>query len=62
MSLDVVDREQRDIKGLYRQARAGKIPNMTGINSPYEAPDNPTYEAIGSVKSITKDLVQIILQ
>ena len=32
--------EQRDVKGLYRKARAGKIPNMTGVNSPYEAPEN----------------------
>jgi len=32
--------EQRDIKGLYKKARAGLIPNMSGISSPYEAPDN----------------------
>ncbi|WP_069372830.1 sulfate adenylyltransferase subunit CysN [Herbaspirillum seropedicae] len=30
--------EQRDPKGLYKKARSGLIPNMTGINSPYEAP------------------------
>jgi len=33
--------EQRDVKGLYQKARRGEIPNMTGINSPYEAPGNP---------------------
>lgn len=33
--------EQRDPKGLYRQARAGKLPNFTGIDDPYEAPLNP---------------------
>lgn len=33
--------EQRDVKGLYRRARAGEIRNFTGISSPYEAPDNP---------------------
>ncbi|MDK4742751.1 sulfate adenylyltransferase subunit CysN [Rhizobium sp. CNPSo 3464] len=33
--------EQRDPKGLYRKARDGKLPNMTGINSPYEAPTSP---------------------
>ena len=33
--------EQRDVKGLYKKARNGQIPNMTGINSPYEAPDTP---------------------
>jgi bifunctional enzyme CysN/CysC len=33
--------EARDPKGLYRKARAGKIRNFTGIDSPYEAPENP---------------------
>lgn len=33
--------EERDPKGLYKKARAGKLPNMTGINSPYEAPETP---------------------
>ena len=33
--------EQRDVKGLYKKARSGSIPNFTGISSPYEAPLNP---------------------
>ena len=33
--------EQRDIKGLYAKARRGEIKNFTGIDSAYEAPDNP---------------------
>jgi sulfate adenylyltransferase len=33
--------EERDVKGLYAQAREGKISNFTGINDPYEAPVNP---------------------
>ncbi len=33
--------ERRDPKGLYKKARSGKIPNMTGINSPYEVPLAP---------------------
>ncbi|MBF0424239.1 MAG: adenylyl-sulfate kinase [Magnetococcales bacterium] len=33
--------EQRDVKGLYRKARAGQIPNFTGISSPYEPPRSP---------------------
>ncbi|MBE0315532.1 sulfate adenylyltransferase subunit CysN [Xanthomonas citri] len=33
--------EARDVKGLYRKARAGQIPNFTGIDSPYEAPQTP---------------------
>ncbi|WP_456377950.1 adenylyl-sulfate kinase [Thiolapillus sp.] len=33
--------EERDVKGLYAKARAGLIPNYTGISSPYEAPESP---------------------
>ena len=33
--------ETRDVKGLYAKARAGQIPNFTGIDSPYEAPEQP---------------------
>ena len=33
--------EARDVKGLYKRARAGEIKNYTGIDSPYEAPENP---------------------
>ncbi|HMU89449.1 MAG TPA: adenylyl-sulfate kinase [Pseudomonadales bacterium] len=33
--------EQRDVKGLYRRARAGEIKDFTGISSPYEAPEKP---------------------
>ena len=33
--------EQRDVKGLYAKARRGELPNFTGIDSPYEPPENP---------------------
>ena len=33
--------ESRDIKGLYKKARAGEIPEFTGISSPYETPEQP---------------------
>ena len=33
--------EQRDVKGLYKKARAGEIKEFTGISAPYEAPTNP---------------------
>lgn len=33
--------EKRDVKGLYKKARAGEIQEFTGISSPYEAPDKP---------------------
>lgn len=32
--------EERDVKGLYKKARAGEIPQFTGISSPYEEPEN----------------------
>jgi bifunctional enzyme CysN/CysC len=37
----LAEAEKRDPKGLYRKARAGEIPNFTGIGSPYEAPERP---------------------
>ena len=33
--------EARDVKGLYKKARRGELKNFTGIDSPYEAPENP---------------------
>jgi adenylylsulfate kinase len=33
--------EQRDVKGLYAKARAGEIKGFTGVDDPYEAPENP---------------------
>ncbi|MFH2123668.1 MAG: adenylyl-sulfate kinase [Pseudomonadota bacterium] len=36
--------EQRDVKGLYKKARAGVIKNYTGVSSPYEPPSNPDIE------------------
>jgi bifunctional enzyme CysN/CysC len=35
------DAEKRDVKGLYKKARAGELKNFTGIDSPYEAPQQP---------------------
>ena len=37
----LADAERRDVKGLYAKARAGKLANFTGIDSPYEVPANP---------------------
>jgi adenylylsulfate kinase-like enzyme len=36
--------ERRDPKHLYRRARAGQLPQFTGIDSPYEAPESPALE------------------
>ncbi len=52
--------EQRDVKGLYKKARAGSIPNMTGVNSPYEAPDRPDYVAKSSFITVKENVINIM--
>lgn len=57
--------EQRDIKGLYKKARAGLIPNFTGIDSPYEIPSQPNYIAnteVASLQSIAQEISEILLK
>lgn len=44
--------EGRDPKGLYRKSRAGKLPNFTGIDSPYEAPERPEISIDGAALSV----------
>ena len=51
--------EDRDVKGLYKRARAGEIKDFTGISSPFEAPKNPDVEIDTSVTGI-KESVDII--
>jgi bifunctional enzyme CysN/CysC len=46
--------EQRDVKGLYKKARHGQIPNMTGVNSPYEAPEAPDVVVDGALESVAQ--------
>jgi adenylylsulfate kinase len=41
VSASVETCESRDVKGLYKKARAGEIPEFTGISAPYEAPERP---------------------
>ena len=57
--------EQRDVKGLYRKARAGLIPQFTGIDSPYEAPESPELvldTAATSLEACTEQLFGAIQQ
>ena len=44
--------ESRDPKGLYRKARSGTLPNFTGIDSPYEPPQQPEIRIDGSTLSV----------
>jgi bifunctional enzyme CysN/CysC len=37
----LAEAERRDVKGLYRKARAGELKHFTGVDSPYEPPANP---------------------
>lgn len=56
--------EARDVKGLYRRARRGEIKQFTGIDSPYEAPENPELRVDSSRLSIEQavDIVMAKLQ
>jgi len=44
--------ESRDVKGLYKKARAGEIPDFTGISAPFEAPETPAIEIETEGKTI----------
>ena len=52
--------EQRDVKGLYKRAREGKIKNFTGIDSPYEPPTEPEIE-IDTTKVSADEAAEIIV-
>ena len=53
--------EARDVKGLYRKARAGEIRNFTGIDSPYEPPENPDFRIDTTVMS-AEDAAEMIVE
>lgn len=57
--LDVA--EQRDVKGLYKKARSGELKNFTGIDSPYEAPDNPEIR-IDTTAMSAEDAAEMIVE
>ena len=52
--------EQRDPKGLYKKARDGQLLNMTGIDSPYEAPENPDLAITGQPVQIEVAVQRIV--
>ena len=52
--------ESRDVKGLYKKARAGEIKHFTGIDSPYEAPQNPELR-INTVSQSPEEAAEEIL-
>jgi len=52
--------EQRDVKGLYKKARAGEIKEFTGVSAPYEAPSAPELVIETSDQSVEKSALQIL--
>ncbi len=52
--------EQRDVKGLYKRARAGEIPEFTGISSPYEEPQNAELILDTGTTSLTDCVDQVL--
>jgi bifunctional enzyme CysN/CysC len=52
--------EERDPKGLYARARAGEISDMTGIDSPYEPPEDPNLR-LDTEASPPRDLAELLV-
>ena len=60
VNTSVEECEKRDVKGLYKKARAGEIKNMTGISAPYEAPEQPDIEIKTEEVSVKEAVNKII--
>ena len=52
--------ELRDPKGLYKKARAGEIKNFTGIDDPYEAPEQPEIHLHSDQQTLAEEVAAII--
>ncbi len=52
--------EQRDVKGLYKKARAGEIKNFTGIDDPYEPPLNSEVECRTDLESLEESVSKVL--
>ena len=52
--------EARDVKGLYKKARAGEISEFTGISAPYEAPQNPEITLHTGTLSIEESVAAVL--
>ena len=51
---------ERDVKGLYKKALAGEIPNFTGVSDPYEAPEDPEVLIDSGEETIDGSLAKIV--
>lgn len=54
--------EERDPKGLYRKARAGLLPEFTGISSPYEAPEAPDVLVDSAESSVEQEVARLLAE
>ena len=61
INCSVVKCEERDVKGLYKKARNGKIKNFTGIDSPYEIPKNPNLIVNTEKESVNESVDKIFI-
>ena len=52
--------EARDVKGLYKKARAGEIPEFTGISAPYEAPERPELVLDTNRQTVQESVGQLV--
>ena len=52
--------EKRDAKGLYEKARAGDLPDFTGVSSPYEAPERPDVEIDTTTVTLRHGLANLL--
>jgi adenylylsulfate kinase len=52
--------EARDVKGLYKKARAGEIPEFTGVSAPYEAPERPEIVLDTNRQSVGESVEQVV--
>jgi len=52
--------ESRDVKGLYKKARAGVIPHFTGVSDPYEAPEAPELDIDTGVLTVEQSCSQVL--
>ncbi|MED4128549.1 adenylyl-sulfate kinase [Shouchella miscanthi] len=57
---DLEECEKRDVKGLYKKARAGEIPHFTGISSPYEAPSHPEIVVDTAKETIEQSVEKLV--
>lgn len=60
IAADITVCERRDPRGLYQKARAGTIPEFTGVSAPYEEPEQPTVRVDTGMLSVEQSIEQLL--